>query len=633
MDLSQWPDVRADLLEKMNVERYRERKHAMELYVGGVSPEKIQIQTHVHRSDLGKLLDRCLATHRDGRIYGFRACIPGIRILEYNRKKSPPDPKLGNNRGYAGSFRQFLNAHPDIEKALKALYLNRAKIVGLGQEVRISIQSAKKRFDKLCRSEGVKSNQYPLNTEDGGRESLRRFLRNLHDSYYVAAVNAQGDVDARVAIAGSVSAALDKEPLNAFEETEMDGHTIDLEVELELWIPTPSGVESPVILGRLTLLVLVDVASTAILAYQVVLHRNYNTTDVMLCLSRSFEPWRPMEITIPGLEYLPGAGLPSGVITECEGGACWDVLHWDNHRTQISPFTCKTVQDTVKCVINQGKHMTPLARALVEQTFGQLEKQLHRLPGTTGSHPRDPLRTKQKHKNILHLRLHEFLQVLDVLICNHNAQPHRRGFGLTPNEFIRASIDQGRIIVRNLSEVEAQDCSLLKIRRRCSVRGNFKKSKRPYIEFKYARYSSSQLANMPSLIGKELNVEFRRNDMRICKAYDLNGALFGNLTVERLWSTTEHTLEQRVLIARMIKQKKLDLQAHPDPIHAAVDYLSVRAPISRAAASQYANLTARDGKPYGTSIHSSAPTTEIPKKLTVTPWQPNPKRWIKLTKR
>jgi hypothetical protein len=321
------------------------------------------------------------------------------------------------------------------------------------------------------------------------------------------------------------------------------------------------------------------------------------------------------------------------VIPEC-AGACFDLIHWDNHRVHISPFTVATVQQVFKCTVNSGKHETPLARALVELTFKLLEEKLHRLPGTTGSHPRDPLRTKQKGKHVLHLRLHEFLQVLDVLICNHNAQPHRRGFGLTPNEYIRAAIDQGRIIVRTLSEVEAQDCSLLKIRKRCQVKGNFKKGKRPYIEYKYARYTSTQLANSPSLIGKFLDVDFQRNDMRIGKSYGEDGAFFDNLTVERLWAGTPHTLWQRVLIAKLIKQKRLDLNAHPDPIHAAVDHLRCRAPTSRVAASHYAELAGKDGKPQGTPVPGIPPPPEALKPAHVGgPWKPNPRTWIKLTKR
>ena len=633
-DLRAWPDVRSDLVAAQKLKRFRSRKRAMELYIGGVSPEKIQVQTNVHATDLGPLLDRCLAAHPDGRIYGFRACIPGTRIQEYTRSKDLPDPKAGEKGGYAGAFRRFLNTYPDIEKAMTAIYLNRARAVGIGQEVRISIKSAKKRFDELCREHGIKSDQYPLNTEDGGRESLRRFFRSLHDTHYVAAVDARGDVEARVAVAGSAGTVLDREPLLPFEEAEFDGHTLDLEVEIELWLPSPTGVEVPVILSRLTLLVLMDRATTTVMSYQVVLHRNYNTTDVMLCFSRALEPWKPMELTIPNLQYLPGAGLPCGVIPECQGGACVDVLHWDNHLVHISPFAMKTIQQAVKCVVNAGKHRTPLARPLIELTFKLLEEKLHRLPGTTGSHPRDSRRVKQKGKDIIRLRLNELFQLLDVIICNHNAEPHARNAGMTPLQHIRAAIDQGQIIVRNLSEVEAEDCSLLKIRKRCKIKGNFKKSKRPYIEYKYGRYTSTRLCNMPSLIGSDLNVDFQRNDMRFAKAYTPDGALFDTLIVEPFWAGTPHTVDQRCLIAKMIKQKRLDLQAHPDPIHAAVDHLRDRALSSRIAASQYANLTANAGKPHGTPVPEIPPPPDTLKRPKVGgPWQPSRRNWIKLTKR
>src|SRR5579872_4153164 len=138
----------------------------------------------------------------------------GVRIREYTRSKELPDPKTGTRGGYAGAFRQLLNKHPDIEEALQAIYLNRANAAGVGQEVRISIQSAKKRFDKLCEKAGITPGQYPFNTEDGARESLRRYFRSLHDSDYVNAINARADVDARVAVAGDGRIELGREPLS-----------------------------------------------------------------------------------------------------------------------------------------------------------------------------------------------------------------------------------------------------------------------------------------------------------------------------------------------------------------------------------------------------------------------------------
>lgn len=633
-DLRSWPDVHEDLLETEDAERFRERKRAMELYVGGVSPEAVQIQTHVHQRELGDLLDRCLTMHPDGRRYGFRACIPNVRIREYTRSKELPDPKSGTGGGYAGAFRQLLNKFPEIEDALRAIYLNRANAVGMGQEVKISILSAKKRFDELCKKAGITSGQYPFNTEDGGRESLRRFFRSLHDSDYVAAINARADVDARVAVAGDGRIELGREPLSFGEVGEFDGHTVDLEIEIELWLPTPTGVEVPVLLSRLTLLVLVEEASTVIMSYLPVLRRNYNRADVLQLFARSLEPWKPMEITIPGLEYLPGAGLPSGVIPECADGLCLDVVRADNHRAHTSLVTVNALQKALKCGLNFGKHKAPLARALIELTNKLLEEKLHRVPGTTGSHPGDPRRTKQKGKPTLRLRLHEFLQLLDVVICNQNASPHRRGFGYTPLEYIRAAIDQGHTLIRTLSERERQDCSLHKFTRRCEVQGNFKAGKRPYIEYMYARYTSQKLANMPSLIGKFLTVDFRRVDARHGRAYLEDGAFLDDLVVERLWAGTQHTFEERALIAKLIRKKKLDLLAHPDPIHAAVDHMRTRASTSRVAASHFAEMSGMLGKPAGTPVPDiPPPPASLRSPEPGAPWKPNRGRWIKLTGR
>jgi putative transposase len=46
-------------------------------------------------------------------------------------------------------------------------------------------------------------------------------------------------------------------------------------------------------------------------------------------VSKSLIPWQPKELTLPGLRYIEGAGLPSGVV-EAAQGCLIDAVFMDN---------------------------------------------------------------------------------------------------------------------------------------------------------------------------------------------------------------------------------------------------------------------------------------------------------------
>ena len=81
--LDLWPTVLDIEFEDEQREHFQAQVEAIRLYFSWVPVAQIEEQTGVHRTWLPKLAKRCLENAPDGRIQGFRACIPFARKSRY----------------------------------------------------------------------------------------------------------------------------------------------------------------------------------------------------------------------------------------------------------------------------------------------------------------------------------------------------------------------------------------------------------------------------------------------------------------------------------------------------------------------------------------------------------------------
>jgi putative transposase len=86
LDLVTWSGIDVTALKPEARERYRRRAAAIEHYRRGVSLTDIREKTQIDRRVLYRMIDRALRTHPDGRIWGFRALIPGLHTKAYERR-------------------------------------------------------------------------------------------------------------------------------------------------------------------------------------------------------------------------------------------------------------------------------------------------------------------------------------------------------------------------------------------------------------------------------------------------------------------------------------------------------------------------------------------------------------------
>jgi len=93
-------------------------------------------------------------------------------------------------------------------------------------------------------------------------------------------------------------------------------------------VPSPHDGTEPRVIHRLWVVVLIEVASRAVLGYHLSLRRECSAEDVLRAVRRALTAWTPRELQFSGDAYVPGAGLPSYRSAQFVG-ACWDQFSVD----------------------------------------------------------------------------------------------------------------------------------------------------------------------------------------------------------------------------------------------------------------------------------------------------------------
>lgn len=104
LDFAAWPSVASTEFGDRDRRDFQLRVNAVERYARGESIGDIELATGVNRRQLYRLLDRGLAQHPDGRIFGFRALLKHVRISDYVRISPVKVHGDRGSRGAAGAL-------------------------------------------------------------------------------------------------------------------------------------------------------------------------------------------------------------------------------------------------------------------------------------------------------------------------------------------------------------------------------------------------------------------------------------------------------------------------------------------------------------------------------------------------
>jgi putative transposase len=580
LNINEWPLVFVEGLSKDDQDIYNRRKEGIDLYFRGVSLKKIKKLTKIDSKDIYRLVDRCLELDKSGQIWGYRALIPRKRLEDYQRTASIDQP----NTKLTGAFKTLLKNFPQIRDEIIRLFLHGHSKSSEPVEPVMRAMDIWKKFHKACRSVGLTAMQYPFNTKDKGRRSLERYLLTLQDDFFGEAARRYSEDAARHAKSNGKGII---EAIKVLQTVLFDGHRIDGFFTFTFF--TPAGDKFTRVLERVWLLTLMDEASRAILGYYISLSKEYTATDVLRCFRKALTPWKPMNLTIPKLEYPSDGGIPSGVIPELQWVA-WNELKYDNAKANIAEFVLKRLTRIISCSVNPGRAGTPEDRAIMERWYGIFEENgFHRLPNTTGSHPGDPRRKNPEQAALKdEITLEHLYELTDVMIADYNGTPHT-GLGyLTPLETIRQRVDTKYLNL--IPEEKRRELEFLTLEAKRKVCGSVNAGKRPYISYEGATYRSDLLSSCIELIGTELSLLVNVEDLRVIKAFLPDGSEFGYLTASGKWGVVPHSLKTRKEINKLKERKVIRFTERDSPVEVYRNYLASKRKDNKAAVTIYARM-------------------------------------------
>ncbi len=522
----------------------------------------------VNKAALYRAARRCLQRHPDGRIFGFRAVLPFLRVKDYERH-AVVAPAPYDTAGSAGAFAQLLRDYPDIEKQLRKAIKGRSKKAALGRQVRQPIYDIHAEFVAACRTAGITAERYPLNTKRVAFRSLHAYVLKIAQEDFAMAVSHSRGTKAR---ARSTNDAQAPAATRAFEVVEFDGHKMDLRLDVRL--VDPMGMEQVLALHRIWIIVALDVFSRAVLGYHIALGKEYNKDDVAAALQSALVPAPMRTYSIPDLQVKSGGGFPSTVIPET-AFACWDWFRMDGAKSQLAGDTLTRLNRIVGCWTDNGRSGDPNARPHIERFFHLIARHFaHRLPGTVGSSPESIERALSEPEGGIRLRveLAELEDMVHALIANYNGTGHGGVSGKTPLEAMAFSVKSQGGFLRTVPGPLRSNLCLMQEARIVTIKGSTAEGIRPHINFVYVRYTSHALSGNAALIGKKLRIYYDVRDVRAVKAFFEDGTELGILTAARPWSFTPHSLRVRQEIHRLIAEGKLRLEPDECPARAWAKY-------------------------------------------------------------
>lgn len=588
-DWNAWPAVDQTALPAAKKQVYTARERAIRNFVDDpeLSIRAICRSTGVAPSSLYRLFERCCQKHPDGRIYGFRALIPYVPIKQYTRTQAVKKGVRKGRGGRSGAFGMLLEKYPKIKALLITEARRRTAKTDSVHEIRSSQKSIHKKFLDACRKENIGLDEYPFNQDYLGIRSLAAYLRKLANSSFERAAHDAGAEKVGTPFPTAETEKSDP-ALSAFDVVEFDGHKIDLRLTIK--VADPFGLETRLELSRIWILVLLEVASRAVLGYTLALGREYNKDDVAEALQATLTPHVAREIKIPGLSIRDGGGFPSSTIPETQY-ACWEWFRFDNARSHLAHDTLDRLTNVVGCWPDAGPPGEPNNRPFIERFFALLARHFaHRVVGTTGSNPDDVVRQlgDPGSKAQLLMELDELEQLVEVLIADYNGEVGPSG--RTPLEALAHLVAKRRGFIRTIPRDQRAKICLIQEARVVTIRGSLKDGTRPHVNFEHARYSSEVLSNNPGLIGKKLKIYFKPKDIRSLHAFLEDGAELGVLIAAKPWCYTPHSLRVRQEIFRLKALGKLKYKEGDDPVEAWVKYKRAQARTSKVAANDLAKM-------------------------------------------
>ena len=505
-DFNNWPDIKSESLDPQDRKHFNRNKNIVILVLEGMTISFACKKYGLHRSYGTYILDRCLACNSGDTPPLTAGLIPFNRVKREQRRK--PLSKAANT-GSRGSVRFILHDNPKMKSRLDQAIFDHVQNKK-GAEI-LTNASFHRRFLDELENMNWPQTTYPFDRERRGYFAITRYFKSKVQEYRLTKQKKQ-----------TTPLAINTAK-RVYEEIQIDEQVTDTPTSIDLYLDDNL---IPLRVSRISVALAIDVASDAILDYQVCLTQHPSHEDILGLLEKTRRKWEPMNLTVNGIKYMPGSMLPSALderVRHLQPG----VIRLDNalahHANRISNYVCGKWGSTV----NYGHPASPKDRNIVEYAFRRINRLTHRFESTSGSSVTDPKRESKKNaKTPPVLKLHEFEQMLEVVITGHNMREQARLGGASPLDIIRHQLEEFPLPL-NYSALDREVSAFLD-ERKVTVKSLKNERRAPFINFEGLRYKGAGLSNS-KLIDTKINVHFDIRDIRKLEAVDVNGNSLGEL--------------------------------------------------------------------------------------------------------
>ena len=576
IDLTQWIEVDTAALPIARREQFFKRKRAIQMYIDGAHDDLLHQETGLRRRNVYRLIaTRCLQQAEDGTLLGWRGALPFFRIKEYTRHAPPKPSEWGT--GAVGSL-QWLFSLPggnELEARFRQHILEKTRSLAAARQPR---QTLFRWFIDELRTLGFEGRgEWPFNVERMGYVTISNFVDKVMSENPTRQREIMGGNNAiRKAKAGD---GVERPHQRVFDRVECDAHKLD--TRMMVLVPSPHGGVEERKIHRLWVVVIIEVASRAVLGYHLSLRRECAADDVLRAIKRALSQWAPRELQFSGNAYVDKAGFPSSRSPRYLG-ACWNEFSVDGALANICARVERPMTEVIgaRVIKPQDPNSYSSRRSLddrpfIESFFRRLaEGGFHRLSTSTGSSPKDKQgRDPDQTAKATQFQLEFAEELLDTLIANYNATPHS-GLGyrspLEQLDFL-TSVTAGATPIRVADPGDVR--RMVGIRKLCTLLGGVSTGRRAHFNFANARYSAEWLCLRTDLIGKNLWLHIENeDDARYASVSTSQGIYLGTVRAAPPWHQTPHTLYMRQAIRTLEKRRLLHLSTSCDAIEELVRY-------------------------------------------------------------
>lgn len=488
---------------------------------------------------------RCTARSDDGEIFGYFGLLDNYRVKSYERTVGTSGTEQYKSAGYSGALEQVLTRFPDVAKWLREAIQSEAKGKGA---IHRSNKALSVELHRQLRAKGIGDDEWPLCTENGGAEAIRRYRRELvgggkstvgSDEAKQANQFGQGPEVVIRSIRPLSFLQLDYQLIGAHTVLKLfNKYQKLIKIPIKRWYIGYAGFEYP-----------------ATVAGVATCYESEPSTDTALeTISSLLDPHD--DVLYEGQLGLTHDGkfLARHFLKELAWQA-FTVLRLDNAWANQSHDMVHNIVDVTGCFVCFGPPYQWWTRSFIESLIHRVNARgLARVPSTAGTGPSDP--KKKKNPGAVASRTEFDRDDAESIIygaaSDFNTSSADNLQGSSPIDAAASYIRTGKngFFLRPLPVETQENSTILHHRLEATVQVE-RRGGNPYLKIKGTRFTGEMLAAARQFIHRKVVVFLLRRDARYGKVYAMDtGEALGDIRMQGALARTRLSWKDFLLFRR-----------------------------------------------------------------------------------